>query len=348
MQNVLDRLYAGNAGQSSHRSHPAGTPDPTKYHAAREVLTVLPGNHGFANWDGGVVIPRHRAGDGGGSMGFDPHKPPKVYVDPELTGGQICIDFANLTKSQINQTFKQAMQQADVDGVGDHLDRAAMAYAYLSEASKGAKPQLPAPRPETGITSRPASFAKTAEAVPPPPPTTSTPAPFAAELPPAAPPERWGVDPSPARLAAAQRPFIGSIIDDVSSPPPARTATPMQHQPQPLRKVLFELPQFGMLTGYYHDVVRTEDLLILVFNHAVGGAQHVWFPKTPPPDPQTGVAPSVLLGVLVHDADGAKDTGFIVCPTPVHFQYQGLEFCVLAIEKEKSFKEAAREPQNPG
>jgi hypothetical protein len=128
---------------------------------------------------------------------------------------------------------------------------------------------------------------------------------------------------------------------------PAIASTQPAVAPQKLIKVLFELPApAGVLHTYYHDVVRTHELLILVYDHNQA-TQHVWFPSSPACDEDGRLPPPVQLGVLVYDADGHEDTGFIAYATGGRFTYQGVEFCLLSIEKEKSYKTEATNGQGP-
>lgn len=113
---------------------------------------------------------------------------------------------------------------------------------------------------------------------------------------------------------------------------------------RPLRKVIFEMPKpLGLFPCYYHDVVRTEQLLILIYNHDFP-QQHVWFPNPPDPpkmDEEGNLVEEkpVEFALLVYDEEGNKDTGFICLATHGRFTYQNLEFCQLAIVREKSYKE---------
>jgi hypothetical protein len=58
----------------------------------------------------GTVIPRHKPGRGGGSSGYNPHKPQNKYVtvDPHVPGRAVSLDLAKITA--------EASQQASDDG----------------------------------------------------------------------------------------------------------------------------------------------------------------------------------------------------------------------------------------
>lgn len=348
---ILETLYRSSDGTNRFKKFSDGTPDPTKYHDISSVNFIgsngasisnfLPGNHGFAGWRG-VVVPRSRPE--GGSLGFDCHAPQKCFIDPELTNGRIAVDFALLHKDKISEAFAQA----SVEAPSDISDRAVYTYLHMAEASKQASAaKLAPPAADRVLVSRPVG-AFGASPKPPAPPSQEL-----SEAPPVRPSEsqpRPEVQ-QPARVPERAPPL--SIVSDVRSPVPARKQS-MEHNkqaPRPLRKVLVELPKpFGTFTAYYHDVIRTDDLLIFVYDHRESNLQQVWFPPAPDlsPDEEGNVPEPSQLGVLVYDKEGQADTGFIVYPTGARFAYEGLEYCLLSIYKEKSYKETpSHVPQQP-
>lgn len=142
------------------------------------------------------------------------------------------------------------------------------------------------------------------------------------------------IQPEPLSRQGQEEPS-GSILRNIRNQPSARTSTMPQSQPVASRRVDFELPKpFGVLTCYYYDVLRTDNLLILVYQEG-----NKWFP-TEPDDDDPGEPTAI--GVLVYDKEGRKDTAFAALPTPVRFAFQGYELCVLAIEGEKSYKEVEK------
>lgn len=351
--NLLQQLYMSSDGTTRFRVFDDGTPDPTKYHDVSEVsllqnnvslARLVPGNHGFAGLRG-VIIPRSTAE--GGSLGFDHKAPQRCYIDPELTNKQICVDFSQLSKEVINQSFKQAAKEVP----SDLKDRGVMAYLHMAEAVKRAEASKPAAAPQTPVETvahAVMSFGQVprpAATTPPQPPASPQPAP--APSPPIA--------PAPQSLQAAPVQSVPlSILKDVQSPARKQSMPVPQPAPQvarPTRKVLVELPKpAGFLEVRYHDVIRTDDVLILIYDHSAVGTQHVWFPSAPDTEPDAnGVIPDpVPLGILVYDEAEQPDTGFIAYASGVKFRYGNFEFCLLAIEKEKSYKENLHGATQPG
>jgi hypothetical protein len=140
-------------------------------------------------------------------------------------------------------------------------------------------------------------------------------------------------------------------MDDIRKPRTPVSATgetpvPPQLQ-QKLRKVVFELPPpMRRFTAYYTDVVRTEDKLIFIYDHNAGGQQTIWFPEPGREVDENG--DPVLedpIAFIVYDDNDNRDVGFIAYPTSVRYTYRGLEFAVLMIDKEKSYKEPEYEQQ---
>ncbi len=96
-----------------------------------------------------------------------------------------------------------------------------------------------------------------------------------------------------------------------------------KHQVITMKKVTFELPIIGQFAGFYHDIIREDDLLILIFDHSQGN-QSVWFPPVME-DPSTH-EPSAIPAML-HDFG----TVCKVYPTGVKFRRNDEEFCLLTI-----------------
>lgn len=336
----LEQIYQSVDGKSRFQKFPEGTPDPTKYHSLDKVA-FLGGNSPIANHVGassrfpgwrGLILPKASAE--GGSMGYDPHKPQKMYIDPELTGGKIMVDFSKISKAQIDSAYREAS-----DKIKDSKeDRACQAYLIMARMSEGARP-APAPTlqrvdPDLVLSSRPASFSarpvgevQLPPAIDPPEVKTAAPSPG---ISPAMPSGRESI--IEAARGVQRKPIVESQDMNTVQGQPAP-------QRRPLMKVVFELPEpIGYFQAWYSDVVRTKDLLILVANYKEHAFQQVWFPNPPKP----GSEPT-LLGVLVHDRDGNEDTAFTAYSTAGRFTYGDCEFAILAIENEKSFKELENE-----
>ena len=106
----------------------AHTPDETAYH---------PGLNAY-----GTTIPRSTKD--GASRGFDPHKPGKVIVDPDMEDGNLEVDFSKFGEvADLNNKIQQAVG-ASPDG-----DGAFAAFSNIAvELAEGGKKTSPPPAPQ--------------------------------------------------------------------------------------------------------------------------------------------------------------------------------------------------------
>lgn len=340
-----------------------GTPDPTQYHDISAVSLELNGtplanrvgtNHGFSGLRG-VIIPR--ATRDGASRGHNHMIPKMAYIDPELTNRRLIIDPARIRDNP--EAMVAAIQQAYTD-YPDPADAIIASYAQFSE-------QLEAPVPNEISIPQPQNIVPTPMASPPTGHPSSTyvaprslpgggqvkPASFAGM------PQQPGFGPS--NLPPPTPPPSMPVASTQSQAPrqaPNRSLQAIRslrgefegHQPtvqgqasggsggQPMRKVTFELPMVGQAGGsmgqfpcLFHDVVKQDGNLILVYDHSCP-AQHVWFPPVLE-DPTT--KEPIALAVLVEGTSREPATIYLAYPTGVRFIYRNEEFCLLTIEKEK-------------
>lgn len=341
-----------------------GTPDPTKYHDTSQVrleggnrmslAANLPGNHGFSGLRG-VIIPR--ATELGGSRGHNPHKPSVIRIDPELIGGDgIVVDLGQINADDMAQAILEEQQA----GHEDPADAMTAVFARFSSRGRVQQRQqarqatvLPSEReaplqmPGTYVVPRASpggGQVKTASwgdqrCLPAP---SSSPQPSVhvqtvqQPLQQSQQPPQHGL-PS-ARQQAPSLPsadqYTGTPSQDTSQrfeEQQVRTAAqPVAGFNRPLRPVTFEIPRMGEMTGYYHDVIRNEISLVLVFDHSQP-TQFIWFPPMLEDEHQEPIP----IAILVPGINGEPDVAYKVQTTPVRFRYRTEEFCVLLVEKEK-------------
>ena len=103
-----------------------------------------------------------------------------------------------------------------------------------------------------------------------------------------------------------------------------------------MRKVTFELSMAGQQNSlgqfpcFYHDVVKEDMTLVLVYDHN-HPAQMVWFPPVIE-DPQTHEP--IPIALLVEGNESEPQMLYLAYPTGVRFMYRNEEFCLLTVEKE--------------
>lgn len=308
-----------------------GTPDPTKYHDARQVRleganeapvgAKMPPNEKFTL--PGVIIPH--AKQGGGSMGWNSEAPVvKVFIDPEQTGGRIQVDMGDIRRNA--EAFSRLSEQVQNE------DDIVETFAKYSTFNSGAKPQeRPMAEPvmaeireaplqmrgsyvapkasQGGGQMKPASFSKKAQF-----------------------PEVQEVRRAPSTELAVHN--ARSLHEELAGPTVSLGSTTSR----PMKKITFELPMIGQQNSslgqfpcFYHDVIREDVNLVLVYDHS-HPSQMVWFPPALE-DPQTGEP--LGIAVLVHGSMGEADILYRAFPTGVRFKYRNEEFCLLTVDKEK-------------
>ena len=321
-----------------------GTPDPAKYHDARSVRlegseaapigSKIPPNSKFGL--PGVVIP-HSKRDGG-SMGWDSEAPMKVYIDPEQTNGQIKVDIASIRRDPgaMTNAIKEAFSQH-----ADHSDAIVEAFAKFAEPISRPVPYTqPPPPPDVEIPREAPMQMRNTYVVPKASPgggqvkaASFVRKPDIQERPVNS-QAISQVDDTVANVASASR-HARSLHDELAGDSiamPSGTSRPM-------KKVTFELPMIGQQNSslgqfpcYYHDVIREDLNLVLVYDHSCP-TQFVWFPPALE-DPQSGEP--LGIAVLVHGALGEPNVLYKAFPTGVRFKYRNEEFCLLTVEREKN------------
>jgi hypothetical protein len=63
----------------------------------------------------GTVIPHHKPGRGGGSLGYNPHKPPhkNVIIDPHVVGRAVALDLGKIRPEDSAAAFQTGMEFAN-------------------------------------------------------------------------------------------------------------------------------------------------------------------------------------------------------------------------------------------
>lgn len=138
---------------------------------------------------------------------------------------------------------------------------------------------------------------------------------------------------STAAIAAARS--ARSLHEELAGP---NVAVPAGTGSRSMRKVTFELPMagqpnssLGQFPCFYHDVIREDMNLVLVYDHSQP-SQMVWFPPALE-DPNSGEP--LGIAVLVHGLHGEADVLYRAFPTGVRFKYRNEEFCLMTVDKEK-------------
>lgn len=114
------------------------------------------GSFGGKSVGKGTVVPRHKPGRGGGSLGYNPHKPPhrRVTVDPHVPGRAVDIDLSRINPDDVNDAFAAGTEFADeimadppeeMDGIEMNVEEgprlAGYATVKLLATTYGAAPQ---------------------------------------------------------------------------------------------------------------------------------------------------------------------------------------------------------------
>ncbi len=133
MTELIQKVYGVNRGVVEQNDL-----DRTKYHKLSDVPDLARmAPVGASGKRHGVVVPR--ASENGGSRGYNPHLPVTVLIDPELTGGQVSINYSLLTKDDVAQAWKEA-EASGTDEVHVH------ATLLLAERSRQKELERRAPK----------------------------------------------------------------------------------------------------------------------------------------------------------------------------------------------------------
>jgi len=333
-------IYRGK--ERSRTGATAHTPDPAKYHdaaaerlegesaAGATVLNKLPGNHGFSKLRG-VIIPR--ATPLGGSRGHDHLKPAVIHIDPGPYGeGGLRVDLAQVGREEMAAAVEESAARAN-----DLEDMAYNAFAAVAGHAQPAQPGrreeerapeeerraplqmpgtyvVPKASPGGGQQVKRASFTdrqlrERDEEV-----------------------RRQQQSAPKAYHARQAQASMGSLQAALDGSPPAGPGGVGAEPAGPPTQVTFEIPGGHQFHVLYHDVVRQGMTLVLVYDHN-RPFQLVYFP--PPMEDDQGEP--VCMALLVHARPRSGDKTMLYrvqCPG-IQFKFQGREFCVLLIDKEK-------------
>lgn len=367
MENILG-IYNRDIFNNSFR---VGTPDPKKYHDISTIqlesiggpmIGRMPGNHGYSGLRG-VIIPRAVRG-GWKSSGFDHFATQKVFIDPQLTNKQFVVDMAKVQQdpgrmlAAITKSYQAGFEDpADAavaawaefaEPIGDqpHPDELTVSQPQEESVSNQRLPPLGAPgvyvvpkASREGGQIRPASFGKQAAHAP-----SHVPAHVPAHVPVSAQeqPKVMLHDGSQAEVRqshpAKPEPVVRALQSMRSLRSELSGERPVGGYGATPRKVIFELPipgqpnsSMGQFTGFYHDVVKHEGLLILVYDHAQP-SQVVWFPPVLE-HPETH--DPIAVALMVSGTETEPETLYLAYPTGIRFPFGSYELCVLTIEQEK-------------
>src|SRR5205814_1378282 len=146
-------------------------------------------------------------------------------------------------------------------------------------------------------------------------------------------PQQQNIETVPLQQQAPALEQVRSLHDAFTDRQPSRQSYQQQMTSfQPLRKVVFEMPPpFGKFHVQYHDVIRQDMVLVLVYDHS-RPLQMAWFPQAIE-DPNSG-QPAPLAALVAGDSN-EQDMLYLVHPTGLSFTFENKEFNVLTIEKEK-------------
>jgi hypothetical protein len=296
--------------------NPNETPgmDPTKYADPAKIPMLTRPGATMASITGGrgTVVPRNNGH--GASLGYRADLFGPAIIDPDKTGGQLVADQSGFTKDELNEVYRE------VSGETNRARRFALYHHRLETLRRQRRAAAPIDLEKVAATAREAQVQAN---------TLVTPS-----------RQIGDAASTPTSIIADVERHHGSLV-----PALPRTVEP------PQRKVAFELPT-GLMTCFYHDIRRTDELLILVYDHNYP-TQHIWFPEVVLPKQRAPDDEDQLLdldvpdpredmpryGAMVYDLDGHPDTAFILHPTQARFRYDNHEFCLLQIVDEKPYKQ---------
>lgn len=281
----------------------------------------------------GHIVSAHRPGEGGGNYGFDPEKPQTIKVDPIALGAESSLDMSLIDNDMVNQAYEEAARKYD-----DPRKRGSYAYIRLMQMvreGRVGKPREPVaeyrPEPEepqVATQSRPGSngTARNGQQQQPPP-------------------RRQQSITDAVRSSSAGRPQQQVQLSQPGGGGPRYQVT--MQPPKPAK---------GDHTCFYHDVIQSDERLILVYDHSTP-TQYVFFPSPIDDDEsayleemvatgrmeESQIQERMCWGVRIHDVhETAPDVLLIVLPTETRFRYQNLEFCVTIVQEV-----AAPQPPEP-
>lgn len=268
--------------------------------SGRSVGGLLPG--GLR----GVVVPR--ATLFGGSSGFDAHKPRLMNVDPDIKGQSCVVDLALLTREKVEAAYNKAANSAL--GRNDLRMRAAQTYQSLAVAKEpvGMEPMI-----KSGKATRVMSPAV---------------APRNADVPTE---ELLPVDEvvQPVVQTAVQEPMRarGFVDQTTVAAPQVKVPRPTKPLMQPIAtsaptpetKVTFELEGWGSFDAVYHEVIKNDCVLVLVYDNSFKSGMK-FFP------------PATDKRMAVHIT--GQDVVYFVHSYNIRFVHGGCEYCILVVEQD--------------
>lgn len=207
------------------------SPDPSAYYnnleehklerSGRSIASLLPEKEGLM----GTIIPK--ATRLGGSMGFNPHVPQIVNIDPDLEEYRCIVDLAKVTTQHLSPINK-----IDYHKEQNLSEVASRAFSYLSKVA--APDESTAPTEEVHLRKAPPGMANT-YVVP--------------------------------KSSIGGKQFIEYKSTPKPSKPIMSNKEPIQDLvPVPAIKVTFEIDGFGQLEASYHEVVQDDKFLVLAYN----------------------------------------------------------------------------------
>ena len=231
----------------------AHTPDAAAYHTGGAYGTTIP-----------------RATKDGGSMGFDPHKPGKVIVDPDMEDGNLEVDFSKLVAVP---DYNQKLQK--VAGKAPTAENAFLAIkAVAEEVAASAEPDSDETSKEPTVKSTPKLRLPTSSD---PVAHETTPDPVTSDI---------------AQVLSDQADLIARLQEKMAekespsvAPAPAVTAPEWDRAPEPVdtsvlgmpflglpepikpkKEIYFEMPQAGTMGARYHEVIEGSSCIALVYD----------------------------------------------------------------------------------
>jgi len=273
--------------------------------------------------------------EGGVPAGYNPHQltDMEMTVDPHISGQSRKVRLNALTKEAVQQASAAAQQNLAgsqvFDNLTDHIARrrfrASMAMHSIDQQGPvildGDDRDMGKDLPVTPEKAAETNYQQPAQPQQPPQPQRP---PQAAQQAPAQPTQPWQ---PPQRVASP----LAAFNQPAGTPIPAQqpvmnvvdTSQPLRPQAQPpQKKVTFEFPEAGMLEAYYHDVIKSDATLVLVYDERHQGTRYM-----PPQASEQQIA--------VHP-EGA-DVVYLVEATGIQYSHGTYTYCVLSIAQEAPY-----------
>lgn len=311
-------------------------------HDGRSISTHMPRGLGLR----GVVIPR--ATPFGGSRGFDPHKPRLINIDPDIKGQACVVDLQEITKEKMSQAYKLAAQnpmtmnsqqllaaqtfhnlavsfepigmgREDKSQMSDRIAPVGMSGAYVAPKAAPGGGQIanqPAGIPiNRGNMISPSVSPRHVKAAPV---VTQPIEPMqkAAELV----SDIHEEETAPVTVAAP-------VFKDQSTRRPVFKEKPIANHSSvaaPGTTVTFEMEGWGKLDAAYHEVIKNDGLLVLVYDNRYKNGMRYWPPTT-----------DRLIAVRIAN----QGEVYFVNSYGNRFTHSDYEYCILVIDQESGMHE---------